>query len=239
VGCEFLLVVLVGASRVAESVLPALSYGPSCFSTVSLQNLGDRPVRVDVEGHRTSGALVALAGQEGMTVQLAPGEAGNYRLQIDEGDAWVRVREYIPAADLSPVVAVAGATECVVGNELHTARREVAYPTRNPWFSADAAKVRGETILLINVHEHAARAKLCYSVADAEFKPVCSNDDDVQIPPFGSRQFLIDADPHARVTLRTRGDHIVLQMLKPVKPGVRVYTVDSTIKFGDELPPGR
>ncbi len=52
--------------RIVESVLPALSYGQSCWSTVDLQNLGDRVVIVEIEGHRSTGALVPLAGRPGV-----------------------------------------------------------------------------------------------------------------------------------------------------------------------------
>ena len=37
-----------GQERVVESVVPALAYGPRCSSTVTLHNLSDRPVVVDV-----------------------------------------------------------------------------------------------------------------------------------------------------------------------------------------------
>ena len=39
-------------------------------------------------------------------------------------------------------------------------------------------------------------------------------------------------------SMKTWGDSIVLQMLRPAKEGVRLYTVDSTIKFGGEVPEG-
>ena len=48
--------------RIVESIIPALAYGPACSSVVELRNLSDRPVAVNVEGHRPSGALVAMTG---------------------------------------------------------------------------------------------------------------------------------------------------------------------------------
>src|SRR5947209_1146038 len=82
-----------GAERTVDSVLPALSYGPSCWSSIDLENLGDRPVVADVEAHRSTGALVALIGHEGLTVRLGPGERVSYRAAIDEETtgAWVKV----------------------------------------------------------------------------------------------------------------------------------------------------
>ena len=35
--------------RVLESVLPALVYGPTCWSALELRNLGEQPATVDVE----------------------------------------------------------------------------------------------------------------------------------------------------------------------------------------------
>ena len=44
------------------AVLAPLGYGPGCWSVVELQNLAGEPVRLAVEGHKGSGALVALGG---------------------------------------------------------------------------------------------------------------------------------------------------------------------------------
>src|SRR5690348_14303105 len=62
------------ADRFVESVLPSLDYGPSCWSAVNLQNLGNRDVTVEVEAHRESGALVPLVGQGHVAVRLSSGE---------------------------------------------------------------------------------------------------------------------------------------------------------------------
>ena len=60
-----------GQERVVESVVPALAYGARCSSTVELQNLSDRPVVVDGEPHRASGALVAITGHPEITIRLS------------------------------------------------------------------------------------------------------------------------------------------------------------------------
>src|ERR1700730_10250247 len=101
--------------RVVESVLPSLDYGPSCWSTVNVQNLGDRAVTVALESHGATGALVALEGLQNMALRVNPGERSSFRLEIKDetGEAWVKLRETIPAAQLSPVVALSGLTECV------------------------------------------------------------------------------------------------------------------------------
>lgn len=239
----------VSAERVVESILPSLAYGPTCWSSVNVQNLGNRTVAVDLEAHRASGALVGLAGHPEMTIQLAPGERGAYKLQIEEETtgAWIKVRERIPSPVLSPVVAVWGATECVIGNELHNAAREVAYPTRNPWFSADVTDRRGEVILLVNAAERTAKASACYSsgglysIPDAahpssDLSPICSGTLAVQIPPFGTFQFPVERDGNSRFTLKTTGEAIALQMLRPLAATVKMYSVDSTVTFGGEVP---
>jgi hypothetical protein len=240
---------LAGPARAAESVLPSLAYGPSCSSTVVLQNLADTPVDVELAGHRSSGALVPLAGRAGRVIHLAPGERGSYQLQIqeEENGAWVQVRERA-AVRAAPVVAVSGTTECRQGNQLRTAARQVAYATRDPWFAGDVSDLRGSVIALINVSAGAVRASLCYSAGalfsvpgetptSRELKPVCSAAFDVQVPPFGTREFPVERQGNSYFSLKTRGDSIVLQMLRPANEGVRIYTVDSTIKFGGEVPP--
>jgi hypothetical protein len=207
-----------------------------------LQNLSDRGVTVEVEGHRESGALVPLAGIDGTTVHLDPHQHGSYKLQIDEDTlaAWVKIRETVPSPELSPVVAITAATDCVIGNRLRTAARAVAYPTRNPWFDGDVAEMHGNLISLINTTEAAARASGCYSagglysVSGPELRPICNASIDVQIPPFNSRQFPVARDGSLHLELKTQGSAIVLEMLRPLEENLRIYAVDSNIRFGEE-----
>jgi len=236
--------------RVIESVLPALAYGPKCSSAIEVHNLSDRPVTVEVEGHKSSGALAPLAGHPGMTVRLDGAGRASYKLQIEEEttSAWVKVREIIPAPRLSTVVAVSGTTECVVGDQLRTTPRELAYPTRNPWFSGNVTEIAGDEILLINASERPATAWLCYSAGNlyavpggtgpSQLTPICSSDAVVHIPPFGTRQFPVERAHNSYFSLKTAGAAIVLQMLRPLDATVRLYTVDSTITFGKEEAPG-
>jgi len=77
----------------------------------------------------------------GIQVRLNAGEQAEYKLQLPEETTgvWVRVREKISSPRLSPVLAVSGATECLAADKLHTTVRDVAWPTRNPWFSGDVS----------------------------------------------------------------------------------------------------
>jgi hypothetical protein len=227
-------------SRVVETILPALVYNSSCASTVALQNLSNRSVSVEIEAHRSDGALVPLEGNGRNEIQLSAGESGAYKLRLkdDPGDAWVKIREKIPSAELSPAIAISGVTECIAGDELTSADRVVAYPVANPWYSG--ASKEPEVILLVNASEQPARASVCASPVGYYMLPkalphaICSTEFEVQIAPFGTRRFPVDGEPYS---LKTQGDHIVLQMLKPVKSQVQLYSVDSSIKFGDIVHP--
>jgi hypothetical protein len=230
--------------RYVESVLPSLDYGASCWSSIALQNLGDRDVVVQVEAHRSSGALVPLAGHAQTTVTVQAAERATYRLDIsgDSGSAWVKIREKVPTRELSAVIAVSGASECVVEDHLVSTLREVAFPSRNPWFSSDVDEMHGNLVSLVNVSERPVLASLCYSSGNlyslpgksasaGELKPICSSAYEVQIPPFGTRQFPVEHGDSSQFSMKTQGDAIVLQMLRPLLSGVRAYSVDSTIKF--------
>jgi hypothetical protein len=233
------------ADRVVESVLPALAYGGPCTSSIVVQNLGDVPVTVQIEGHRGSGALVAVEGVAGQTIHLDPGQRTSYQLDIEETTttAWVKLTEPIPATRSAPVVALSGTTECRQDGALHTAGRQVAFPTRNPWFSGDTAEFHGAAVTLINTSDKAARASACYSKGNlffvpgaqptAQLVPVCSEIADVQIPPFGTREFPVERGDNSHFALRTAGDAIVLQMLRPGDEGI--FLVDSSIRFGEEV----
>jgi hypothetical protein len=235
--------------RIVESIVPWLAYNSSCSSSVELQNLGTREVAAEVEAHKSSGALAPFAAHIGIQVRLSAGERAEYKLQLTEETtgAWVRVRETIPLPQLSPVLAVAGVTECLTADELHTTDREVAWPTGNPWFSGDVSQRDDGIIALINTSERTARVSGCYSSGvlysvprsdrpAADLALLCSESIQELIPPFGSRQFPIARGGNSHFSLTTRGDAIVLQMLRPSDTNVKVYRVDSTITFGQEVP---
>src|SRR5581483_702830 len=124
------------SERFVESDLPALAYGPSCSSTVRLQNLSDTPAVIEIEAHRASGALVALTGQASRVIHLDVGQQGAYQLAIDEETtaAWIKIRERVPDSQPAPAVALSGVTECHDASQLRVAGREVAFPTRDPWY---------------------------------------------------------------------------------------------------------
>ena len=252
-----LLVVLaaapaIGQERQVESVVPALAFGGNCTSTVTMQNLSNRAVSADVEAHKPSGALAPIAGAAAIGIRLSPGERTSYQPQIAEEteSAWVKVRERVPSPRLSPVVAVSGETECVIGDQLRSVGREVVFPTQSPWFSGDVTDLPGGLLSLINTSERAVRAWACYSSgglfsapngtrAAAELMPICTTAFEVQIPPFGAREFPVARDGSSHFSLKTQGAAIVLEMLRPVDLSVKMYKVDSTIQFGTEVPAKR
>ena len=200
-----------------------------------------------MEAHRAGGGLVGLVGLTEMVVNLNSGERVSHRLEISDetGTGWLTVRERIPSLKLSAVVAVSGLSECTVDNQLRSTPRHVSYPTRNPWLSGDAEEMQGNLISVVNTSEKAAQASLCYSEGNlysvptearpTSELPICSKAFDVLIPPYASRQFPVQRDESTHFSIKTLGDAIVLQMLRPVETGVKVYSVDSTIKFGGEF----
>jgi hypothetical protein len=236
--------------RVVESIVPSLDYNSSCWSAVELQNLGNREVAAEVEAHKSTGALAPLVGHTGIEVHLGAGEHAEYKLQLPEEStgSWVRVREQIPSPQLSPVLAVSGATECLAAdNELHTTARDVAWPARNPSFSGSVSHGDDGVIALINTSEHPVRVSGCYSSgvlysvptknqAATHLTPVCLETIEESVNPFGSRQFPVSRGENSHFSLITRGDGIVLQMLRPAGTSIKAYRVDSTITFEKEAP---
>jgi hypothetical protein len=252
---RLLLLILIAAAanaadqeRVVTSILPSLDYGASCWSSVTLTNLGDRVVTVEIEAHRAGGGLTGLTGLNEMVLHLNPGERVSHRLEVTDelGVGWLKVRERIPSPKLSPVIAVSGLSECTVADQLRSTPRELSYPTRNPWFSGDVEEMKGNLISLVNTSERAAQASLCYSAGNLYSVPtaahptpeltlVCSKSFDVLIPPYAARQFPVERDGSTHFGIKTMGDAIVLQMLRPLATGVKVYSVDSSVKFGGEF----
>ena len=234
-----------GAGAVSESVLPNLTANRTCASRVQLQNLGDVRVIVEVEAHRGTGALVPLAGLPGRTVALNPGERHSYQPRIEEDDpaAWVRVREHLPSPRASPTLAVSGATLCRDREGAHSAARPVAFPARNPWFAAETADLPGAILTLVNLSPATAQVSLCYgsgtligvpgdSASSRELRPLCSATQDVQVPAYAARQFPIEHEGNSYFSLRTRGDLLILELLRPSPATAGLFTVDSSIQFG-------
>jgi hypothetical protein len=238
----------VDQERVVTSILPSLDYGPGCWSSVTLHNLGDRVVTAEVEAHRAGGGLVGLAGLSEMVLRLNAGETVTHRLEISDesGEGWLKVRERIPSLKLAPVLAVSGISECTVANQLRSTPRQLSYPTRNPWFSGDVQEIHERVISVVNTTERAAQASLCYSAGNLYSRPtpthpspeltlVCSKELQVLIPPYAARQFPVEREGSTRFSIKTEGDAVVLQMLRPIEAGVKIYTVDSSVKFGGEV----
>jgi hypothetical protein len=146
-----------------------------------------------------------------------------------------------------PALALEGLVECLTGDQLRTVPRTAALAMRNPWFAGQVADLAGAVMAVVNASAQAARADLCYSAGNLYLVPeempdnrlarLCSWSEDVAIPPFGSREFPVEREGAREFALHTRGESIVLLLLRPVAEGVRVYRVDSTIRFGREVPP--
>ncbi len=238
--------------RVVTSILPSLDYGPSCWSSVTLTNLGDRAETAELEAHRAEGGLVAFTGLKNMVLHLNPGEKVSYRLEIgdESGQGWAKVRELVPLPKLSPLIAVSGFSECTIGNQLRSTPRDAFYPTSSPWFSGAVSGIQEHAISLVNTTERAAQASLCYSAGNLytpsvqspntpQMAFVCSQEDQVQIPPYAARLFPVQRDDSTQFIIKTQGEAIVLQLLHPLETGVKIYSVDSTVKFGRELAAGK
>jgi hypothetical protein len=238
--------------RMVVSIIPSLDYGPSCWSSVTLINLGDRVETVELEAHREEGGLVELTGLKNMVLHLNPGQTVSHRLEIadEAGQGWVKVRELVPWPKLSALIAVSGFSECTVGDRLRSTPRDASYPATSPWFSGAVQGIQGDAISLVNTTERAAQASLCYSAGNLytplvalpgapELAFVCSQEDQVQIPPYAARLFPVQRDNNTQFSIRTQGEAIVLQMLRPLETGVKIYTVDSTVKFGRVVAAGQ
>jgi hypothetical protein len=184
--------------------------------------------------------------EDGFT--FAPHQTRSFLLAGDweSANAWVGVWEADPPGTL-PALVVEGSTECIEGNQLRTVRRSAALAMRNPWFAGHVADFDGAAMAVVNVSARAARADVCYSAGNLYFVPaempngrlarLCSWSENVVIPPFGSHEFSMVRQGATEFALHTRGDAIVMLVLRPVAAGVRVYQVDSTIRFGSEVAP--
>lgn len=234
------LLVLAAFSLLArgavDAVLAPLAYGPQCWSTVELRNLGAGPARLLVEGHKGSGALVGLLGAASTTVRLRAGERLKLRLEVageESAEGWVLVR--------GDGVAVEGKTECVAGDRLTVAPQVVAFPVADPWLETEVRESRGRMAMVLNVSGEAATAKVCYSRGTVVGRPerggeperVCTETERLQIPPFGTRMVPLEREGNTRFYLQAKGKAVVLRVLVPMAGAERNFAVDSTVRFGE------
>jgi hypothetical protein len=228
---------------VAENLVPALSFTKLCQSHLSLTNLRDTPVKIEVEGHAQAGGLAPLIGH-GSRVWIKPGETLQYSLQL-EGDnegAWIRVRERITSPDQGPAIAVRATTGCLEGETLVTRSREAAVPLRNPWFSGRVAELTGVTLWAVNISRSQAHLDACYSSGsyyiipgetpkDATPVPICSHQDGFLLAPGAALRIPVAKDGNSEFSLHTEGDAILLQALRSEVTGTHRFSVDSAITF--------
>ena len=200
-----------------------------------------------VEPHRESGSLVALVEQPGLIVHLEPGQQKRFRLEIPETteNAWASIREMLPGRGFQPVLGVTGQTDCLAGNQLHTAVREVAHPMSNPWFDGHLDELQGARLAVVNTSEAAATVTGCYSggtlIANPNvpgggtLTPLCTYRFREQIPPFSARQFPVQRQGSSHFSLRTSGRAIALQMLRLLDAGTQLFEVDTSIRLASDL----
>lgn len=178
---------------------------------------------------------------------FAPHQRRSFRLgsRQEAGDAWVGVWETDPPGTL-PALVVEGYVECLAADQLRTVPRSAALAMRNPWYAGEVADSAGAMMAVVNASAQAALADLCYSAGNLYFVPaempdgrlarLCSWSEQVALPPFGSRTFPVAREGAREFALHTRGESVVLLLLRPVAGGVREYHVDSSIHFGGEVP---
>jgi hypothetical protein len=235
----FLLLSLFAQARVVESVLPSLAYSRACSTTIEVRNLGDRAVDGRVEPHRESGSLVGLAEQTGLSIHLDPGEEKKFSLKLPEAteSAWIAVRETVPDR-LSPALAVTGQTDCVAGERVRSAVREVAHAGKDPWFEGDVGEMPGARLVVVNTSETYAVVTGCYSGGTLVSRgtvltPLCTHQFREQVAPFSARQFPVARDGSSHFSLHANGRGIALQMLRLLDAGTQLFQVDSSIRFGN------
>jgi hypothetical protein len=231
-------------ARFLESVVYPLASNSTCWSSVSLRTV--MPVRFRVAAHNKSGALISFAGNDTVPPQLAAGASLTLRLEASDEEsleAWVQLREELREESL-PVLAIKGTTECVSNDALLIQPAGVMFPARNPWISGNVSDFGVKTVWVLNTSDAPAAATACYSsgtyvqVPDGDDSPgqtreVCSETDDIFLPPFAMRTLPVQKEGSVYFSLRTRGNSLIVSVKDDTGNHSRKYSVDSTVKFGN------
>jgi hypothetical protein len=218
-------------------VLPELQYSRSCVSHISLHNTSPRFVDVEVDGHRSNGALASIEDHKTNRMRLAPSARLELRLNIEADTAWAEIVETVPAPRLHPVLEIRGTTQCLDGNQLLTEAREIAPLVAHPRFSIPPVAGRGGVLLLINASDTRMRWFACYSAGttvsngDGEMVPLCSESSDRTLAPYQSSRVPTTVDGNPLVQFHASGTAVAIQLLTPVESKVNLFQVESKITF--------
>ena len=222
-------------------VLPELQYSHHCSSEIALTNPSPRFVDVSVAGHKASGALVGLVDRRSNKLRLHPAERVTVKLDVEQEDAWAEIIEVVPSPRLAPVLVVSGHTECLAVTELVTAAREVAPIVADPAFSLDydAAMLNGKILLVINASDKRMQWSACYSSGttvsngNGGMMLLCSESLERTLAPYQSSRLATSIEGKPLVRFRAQGTAVALQMVTLSAPQVRLYKVESTIRFNE------
>jgi hypothetical protein len=223
-------------ARHLATIIPGLYYSAACDSDIELRNLAQRAIVVEVAGYRSDGSLTALEDSPVNRIQLAAGQRKKVRLAVQSDEAWAEILEI---SNAHSSLAISANTSCRDGTGLRTVPRPVAYPLASPSFQMDfeQAPHDGSQLLVLNPTESGIQFAACYSGGHlisndkGEMVPLCSESYDTALAPFHSTRLDLEREGRVLVRLRTAGDAVVLQMLKPAALQLNLFRVDSTIRF--------
>lgn len=233
-----LLFALLAQMAPPGMVVADLAASPDCTSRVELRNLGSAPAAVLLEARLDTGALVPLEKQGSIDFKLAPGERREFAVS-ETGPA---AKAWVKLSGESQSVAFSGAVECIEGDRLRSVSRPAAYSMRDPWFEIDSADYRGAEVLIVNTAARPALANACYSggalfsVPSANgppppLQPVCLAAREIRIPPYSAARLPVERESTTHFALRTIGEAVVIQPLRPFEGSAHLFSVDSTIRF--------
>ena len=233
----------IGACLYGQSttVLPGLYYSSHCDSEIELRNLSAKVVSAQIEGHRSDGSLTGIREIPSTRLRLNPGQRRTIHLDIKEDEAWASISE-----SSTRVIAISAKTSCRDSDKdsFSVVTRPVAYPLLNPGFDLpfDQALRDGSQLLILNLSQTSAHWIACYSAghlvsqtlnshANGEMVELCAETRENQIGPFASTRLEMLRNDRALIHLKTAGESIVLQLLKPDAQLRNLFRVDSTIRF--------
>ena len=223
---------LVAYAQAQDSVLFPLAFGESCWSNVTIQNVTEEDASVWLTAHKSSGALAPLSGAATSRVSMKAGVKIALRLQVEgeeDRQAWVQMKEYGGQS-----IALSGAVECLDGGELKSVAAAVIFPARNPWIRGDVADFHSSEVWMLNSSASPATASLCYSNGVyAQAIEICSDEEDLFLPPFGMRTVPVLKHGNSRFSLRATGEAIALRLVVPGAEKKKKFAVDSSIQFAD------
>jgi len=231
--CLLLLGAMVAANAAPRTIeIPALSYGPGRWSIIKLTNPSAEARAVTVDVYRQNGDKMALGGD----LMLKARETLELRVEAETEKSremcWARI------IDLAGDVEAAAVLEVLRGNSIESFDRPPHETSRNNRWIMPSWSVQDKDLYFLNASDKTVEVAFC--TADSRAAAACPKRGGAHypVPPNQSILLAVGRLHHQYfLTAASARGRAMLVLMVPAAGDRKVFSSDSSIRFGDAAEP--